>query len=120
MGTSQLVVRGAGHALVVAAATLVAASASRAQQSRAAGDRVRCASRRIAEAGFTVCEIPAAATSSLEIAPAPDPAARNWTIARLDSTLRASGRRLVMATNAGIFDPRGRPLGLLISRGREP
>lgn len=41
------------------------------------------------------------------------------TIPALDAWLRARGRRMVLATNSGIYETDGRPLGLHIERGRE-
>ena len=67
----------------------------------------------------TSCVIAAANVPGLRIAPAPNPAKRAWTIAALDSTLRAAGRHLEMATNAGIFQENGKSSGLLIREGRE-
>lgn len=94
----------------------VAASGLDAQDSpQPSGTAVTCEVRTIAGARFTSCHIPRGALGALEIAPAPDPSSRSWTIARLDSALRSSGRQLLMATNAGIFGPDGRPLGLLIA-----
>jgi uncharacterized protein YigE (DUF2233 family) len=79
---------------------------------------LNCVDRAIARAGFTVCEIPAAAIKSVEIAPALEPGTTTWTIARLDSSLRAHGQRVTVAMNAGIFDRDGRTLGLLVRDGR--
>ncbi len=41
------------------------------------------------------------------------------TIPGLRAWLRAQGRRLVLATNSGIYETDGRPLGLHVERGRE-
>lgn len=41
------------------------------------------------------------------------------TIPALHAWLRARGQRMVMATNSGIYETDGRPLGLHIERGRE-
>lgn len=41
------------------------------------------------------------------------------TIPGLRTWLRAQGKRLVLATNSGIFETDGRPLGLHVERGRE-
>ena len=67
----------------------------------------------------SACEIPPAQVALLQIAPAPHPERRNWTIAALDSSVRANGRKLALATNAGIFQQNGKPSGLLIRSGRE-
>jgi uncharacterized protein YigE (DUF2233 family) len=55
----------------------------------------------------------------LQIAPAPHPEKRAWTIAALDSSVRVNGRRVRVATNAGIFQKNGKPSGLLIRNGVE-
>lgn len=65
-----------------------------------------------------VCDVSAEALPNVRIAGAADPGAREWTLKRLDSTLRAGGQRLAFATNGGIFGVDGRPLGLLVADGK--
>lgn len=101
---------------MLAGAITLTASAAACAQSPATGPQ--CAERRIDARTFTTCDFSGAALGALRLAPAPEPAARDWTFQRLDSTLRAEGQRLTFATNAGIFGVDGRPLGLLVADGR--
>lgn len=79
----------------------------------------QCEDRTIEGRSFVICSVAQTAVASLDIAPAPHPERRNWTIARLDSTLRAQGRTLLFATNAGLFYGSGRAMGLLMRAGSE-
>jgi uncharacterized protein YigE (DUF2233 family) len=79
---------------------------------------IDCGVRVIRDARFTTCEVDRERLDLLRIAAAPRPRDRSWTIASLDSTVRARGNQLVAAMNAGIFGEDGRPLGLLIQDGR--
>jgi uncharacterized protein YigE (DUF2233 family) len=106
--------------LAVAAILVACADSSdRARAQSLPAARVACANRTIDGADFTVCEIPAALVGRIEIAPAPAAARMEWTVARLDASLRDSAKRVAVAMNAGIFGTDGRPLGLLVSHGRE-
>ena len=78
-----------------------------------------CTTSQVDGQSVTACEIPPASVRRLQIAPAPQPAKRAWTIAALDSSVRAGGRRIRVATNAGIFQKNGKPSGLLIRNGVE-
>jgi uncharacterized protein YigE (DUF2233 family) len=84
-----------------------------------AGDgSVRCAGRDIAGARYRVCVLPAADARAIELR-ARDAAGRPLeTIARLDATVRAAGRRLLLATNGGIYERTDSATGLLVADGR--
>jgi uncharacterized protein YigE (DUF2233 family) len=105
--------------LVIAALLVDCADPSDQARAQNSSASVACADRSIDGAQFTVCEIPAALVGRIEIAPAPAAARPEWTIARLDATLRDSSRRVAIAMNAGIFGTDGRTLGLLVRRGRQ-
>jgi len=78
-----------------------------------------CSTSQVDGSTVTACEIPPASVRRLQIAPAPHPEKRALTIAALDSSVRANGRRIRVATNAGIFQKNGRPSGLMIRNGIE-
>src|SRR4051812_42980257 len=78
---------------------------------------VRCAGREIAGARYRVCVVPAAGVRTIELR-ARDAAGRPLeTIARLDAAVRAAGRRLLLATNGGIYERTDLATGLLVADG---
>ncbi|HJQ20230.1 MAG TPA: phosphodiester glycosidase family protein [Gemmatimonadaceae bacterium] len=85
----------------------------------AVGAVADCSTTQVDGNPISACVIQPANVGHLRIAPAPRPAKRDWTIAALDSTLRAHDKRLGMAMNAGIFRTDGTPSGLLVANGIE-
>lgn len=76
-----------------------------------------CAVQEIAEARVAVCEF-RVGRDDLQVYWRDSAGKPIGSFARLDSIVRAQGRRLVFATNGGIFAPGQVPLGLFIQNGR--
>src|SRR5687768_12191326 len=74
---------------------------------------VRCVDRTIGGARYRVCELPRAAVGALELRARDDAGRPLETIARLDAVVRARGRRLLLATNGGIYERPDSATGLL-------
>jgi uncharacterized protein YigE (DUF2233 family) len=79
---------------------------------------VRCDDRTIAGARYRVCELPRAHVGALDLRARDDAGRPLETIARLDAVERARGRRLLLATNGGIYERPDSATGLLVADGR--